>query len=165
MIYGSCHLEEVSRPSPGVPILFACTMGYGSAMKILGPDSESPQKTGLDTGRTTPFGRGHPTLISATINWSGHIGCYSENFMFLCSNMDSPQKTGLDTSQTIPFGGGHSILISATIIDLAILRAAVRISCFSIQIWILLEKLVQTQVKPYHSEEFTQPSFQPPSLI
>jgi len=36
-------------------------------MKISGPDSESPQKTGLDTGQTTPFGRGHPTLISATI--------------------------------------------------------------------------------------------------
>ena len=47
--------------------------------------------------------------------------------MFLCSNMDSPQKTGLDTSQTIPFGGCHPILISATIIDLAILKAAVRI--------------------------------------
>jgi len=68
--------------------------------------------------------------------------------MFLCSDMDSPQKTSLDTSQTIPFGGGHPILISATIIDLAILRAAVRILCFSIQIWILLEKWVQIQVEP-----------------
>src|SRR5258705_259513 len=72
--------------------------------------------------------------------------------MFLCSNMDSPQKTGLDTSQTIPFGEGHPILISATIIDLAILRAAVRISCFSIQIWILLEKWVQIQVEPSKTE-------------
>ena len=50
-------------------------MGYRSAMKISGPDSESPHKTGLDTGQTTPFGRGQtvpfgggdPTLISATI--------------------------------------------------------------------------------------------------
>ena len=66
--------------------------------------------------------------------------------------MDSPQKTGLDTSQTIPFGGGHPILISATIIDLAILRAAVRILCFSIQIWMLLEKWVQTQVEPSRME-------------
>ena len=55
-------------------------------------------------------------------------------------DFESPQKTGLDTSQTIPFGEGHPILISATIIDLAILRAAVRILCFSIQIWILLGK-------------------------
>jgi len=62
--------------------------------------------------------------------------------MFLCSNMDSPQKTGLDTSQTIPFGEGHPILISATITDLAILGVIVRISCFSVQIWILLKKLV-----------------------
>ena len=68
--------------------------------------------------------------------------------MFLCSDMGSHQKTSLDTSQTIPFGGGHPILISATIIDLAILRAAVRISCFSIQIWILLEKLVEIQFEP-----------------
>ena len=52
--------------------------------------------------------------------------------------MDSPQETGPDTSQTIPFGGGHPTLISATIIDLAILRATVRILCFSMQIWILL---------------------------
>ena len=66
--------------------------------------------------------------------------------------MDSPQKTGLDTSQTIPFGGGHPTLVSATIIDLAILRAAVRILCFSIQIWILLEKWVQIQVKPSKTE-------------
>ena len=72
--------------------------------------------------------------------------------MFLCSDMGSPQKTGQDTSQTIPFGGGHPILISATIIDLAILRAAVRISCFSIQIWILLEKWVQIQVEPSKTE-------------
>src|SRR5258705_12322479 len=67
--------------------------------------------------------------------------------MFLCSDIGFPQKTSLDKSQTIPFRGGHPILISATIIDLAILRAAVRISCFSIQIWILLEKWVQIQVK------------------
>ena len=66
--------------------------------------------------------------------------------------MDSPQKTGLDTSQTIPFRGGHPILISATTIDLAILRAAVRILCFSIQIWILLEKWVQIQVEPSTTE-------------
>ena len=164
MIYGSCHLEEVTWPPPGVPNWFAHSMGYRSAMKISGPDSESPQKTSLDTGQTTPFGGGHPTLISATINWSGHIGCYSENFMLLCSDMDSPQKTGPDTSQTIPFGG-HPTLISATITALAILGVIVRILCFFLQIWILLEKLVQTQVKPYHSEEVTQPSFQPPSLI
>jgi len=62
--------------------------------------------------------------------------------MFLCSDMDSPQKTGLDTSQNIPFGGGHPTLISATIIDLAILGVIVRISCFSVQIWILLKKPV-----------------------
>ena len=110
-------------------------------MKILGPDSESPQKTSLDTGQTTPFGGGHPILIPATINCSGHIRCYSENFMLLCSDMDSPQKTGPDTSQTIPFGGGHPTL-SATITDLAILGVILRISCFSVQIWILLEKLV-----------------------
>jgi hypothetical protein len=62
--------------------------------------------------------------------------------MLLCSDMDSPQKTGPDTSQTIPFGGGHPTLISATITDLAILGVILRISCFSVQIWILLEKLV-----------------------
>jgi hypothetical protein len=72
--------------------------------------------------------------------------------MFLYSDMDSLQKTSLDTSQTIPFRGGHSILISATIIDLAILRAAVRILCFSIQIQILLEKWVQIQVEPSETE-------------
>jgi len=36
-------------------------------MKILCPDSESPQKTSLDTSQTIPFRGGHPTLISATI--------------------------------------------------------------------------------------------------
>jgi hypothetical protein len=41
--------------------------------------------------------------------------------------MDSPQKTGPDTIQTIPFGKDHPTPISATIIDLAILRATVRI--------------------------------------
>jgi hypothetical protein len=66
--------------------------------------------------------------------------------------MDSPQKIGLDTSQTISFGGGHPTFISATIIDLAMLTAAVRISCFSIQIWNLLEKWVQIQVKPSKTE-------------
>ena len=71
--------------------------------------------------------------------------------MFLCSDMDSLQKTGLDKSQTIPFRG-HPTLISATIIDLAILRAVVRILCFSIQIWILLEKWVQIQVEPSTTE-------------
>jgi hypothetical protein len=79
--------------------------------------------------------------------------------------MDSPQETGPDTSQTIPFGGGHPTLILATITDLAILGVIVRILHFSVQIWILLQKPVQTQVKPFHSEEVTQPSFQPPSLI
>ena len=79
--------------------------------------------------------------------------------------MDSPQKTGLDTSQTILFGGGHPTLISATITDVAIWGLVVRISHFSVQIWILLKKPVQTQVKPFHLEEVTQPLFQPPSLI
>jgi hypothetical protein len=32
----------------------------------------------------------------------------------------------------------------------------VRILHFSVQIWILLKKLVQTQVKPFHSEEVTR---------
>jgi hypothetical protein len=66
--------------------------------------------------------------------------------------MDSPQKTGSDTSPTIPFGRGHSTLISAIIIDLAILRATVKVSYFSIQIWILLEKWVQIQVEPSKTE-------------
>jgi hypothetical protein len=79
--------------------------------------------------------------------------------------MDSPQETSPDTSQTIPFGAGHPTLISATITDLAILGVTVRILNFSVQIWILLKKPVQTQVKPFHSEQVTQPSFQPPSLI
>jgi hypothetical protein len=79
--------------------------------------------------------------------------------------MDSPQKTGLDTGQTISFRGGHPTLISATITDLAILGVIVRILHFSVQIWILLKKLVQTQVKPFCSEDVTQPLFQPPSLI
>jgi hypothetical protein len=65
--------------------------------------------------------------------------------------MDSPQETGPDTSQTIPFRG-HPTLISATIIDLAILRATVRILHFSVQIWILLEKSVQIQVEPSKTE-------------
>jgi hypothetical protein len=34
---------------------------------ILILDSESPQKTGLDTSQTIPFGGGDPTLFSATI--------------------------------------------------------------------------------------------------
>jgi hypothetical protein len=66
--------------------------------------------------------------------------------------MDFPQKTGPDTSQTISFGRGHPTLISATIIDLAILRATVRILCFSMKIWILLEKSVQIQVEPSKME-------------
>jgi hypothetical protein len=66
--------------------------------------------------------------------------------------MDSPQKTGPDTSQTIPFRRGHPTFISATIIDLAILRATVRILCFSMQIWILLEKSAQIQVEPFKTE-------------
>jgi hypothetical protein len=56
-----------------------------------------------------------------------------------CPDSESPYKTGPDTSQTIPFGG-YPTLTSATIIDLAILRAAARISCFPIQIQILLKK-------------------------
>ena len=36
-------------------------------MKISCPYFESTQKTSLDTGQTTPFRGGHPTLISATI--------------------------------------------------------------------------------------------------
>jgi hypothetical protein len=66
--------------------------------------------------------------------------------------MDSPQETSPDTSQTIPFGRGHPTFISATIIDLAILRATVRILHFSVQIWILLEKSVQIQVEPSKTE-------------
>jgi hypothetical protein len=66
--------------------------------------------------------------------------------------MDSPQKTSPDTNQTISFGRGHPTLISATIIDLAILRVTVRILCFSIQIWILLETLVKIQVEPSKTE-------------
>jgi hypothetical protein len=66
--------------------------------------------------------------------------------------MDSPQETGPDTSQTIPFRGGHPTFISATIIDLAILRATLRILNFSVQIWILLEKSVQIQVEPSKME-------------
>jgi hypothetical protein len=54
-----------------------------------------------------------------------------------------------------PFGGGHPTLISATITDLAILGVIVRILHFSVQIWILLKKSVQTQVKPFHLEEVT----------
>jgi hypothetical protein len=119
---------------------------------FLSSDLDSPWKTGPDTSQTIPFGGGHPNPHFSHHHWSSHIGSYIENFMFLCSDMDSPWKTGLDTSQTIPFGGGHPTLVSATIIDLAILRAAVRISCFSIQIWILLEKWVQIQVKPSKTE-------------
>jgi len=40
------------------------------------------------------------------------------------------------------FGEGYVILISATIVDLAISGAMVKISYFSIQIWILLEKQI-----------------------
>jgi hypothetical protein len=72
--------------------------------------------------------------------------------------MDSPHTTGPDTIQTIPFGRGHPTLISATIIDLAILRATVRILCFSMQIWILLEKSVQIQVEPSKMEVVKIPS-------
>jgi hypothetical protein len=50
---------------------------------------DSPQKTGPDTSQTIPFGRGHPTLISATII-DFHIGSNSENFMFLYADLDSP---------------------------------------------------------------------------
>src|SRR6202043_1871071 len=81
-----------------------------------------------------------------------YIGSYSENFAFLCSDMDSPQKTSPDTIQTIPFGRGHLTLISATITNLAILGVIVRILHSSVQIWILLKKPVQTQVKPFHLE-------------
>ena len=85
-------------------------------------------------------------------HWFGYIGSYSENFAFLCSDMDSPQDTSPDTSQTIPFWGGHPTLISATITDLVILGVIVRILHFSVQIWILLEKLVQIQVEPSKTE-------------
>ena len=54
---------------------------------------------------------------------------------------------------------------TATITDLAILGVTVRILRFFVQIWILLKKPVQTQFKPFHLEEITQPPFQPPSLI
>jgi hypothetical protein len=66
--------------------------------------------------------------------------------------MDSSQITSPDTSQTIPFGKVCTTLILATIIDLAILRAIVRILFFSIQIWVLLEKWVQIQVEPSKTE-------------
>ncbi len=88
--------------------------------------------------------------------------------------MDSPQKISPDTGQTISFGGGHLTLISATITDFAILGVIVRILHFSVQIWILLKKPAQTQVKPFHLEEVTQPILRkmgrryvvvPPSLI
>ena len=41
-------------------------------MRSIGPlpassDMDSPQETGPDTSQTILFGRGHPTLISATI--------------------------------------------------------------------------------------------------
>jgi hypothetical protein len=44
-------------------------------------------------------------------------------------------------------GEGRLILISATIIDMAISGATVRISNFSIQIWVLLKIQVQMQVE------------------
>ena len=44
MIYGSCHLEKVTWPLLGVPNWYSWSMGYRSAMNILCPDSESPQK-------------------------------------------------------------------------------------------------------------------------
>jgi hypothetical protein len=66
--------------------------------------------------------------------------------------MDSPQKISPDTGQTISFEGSHLTFISATIIDLAILRATVRILHFFVQIWILLEKSVKIQVEPSKTE-------------
>src|ERR1700727_2082205 len=68
------------------------------------------------------------------------------------SDPESAHQIGSDDIWFMSFRGGNSTLISATIIDLAILRLAVRISCFSIQIWILLEKWVQIQVKPSKTE-------------
>ena len=49
------------------------------------------------------------------------------------------------------------MVISATIIDLAILGATVRISNFPIQIWILLENPVQTQVGSSKPENISKP--------
>jgi hypothetical protein len=67
---------------------------------------------------------------------------YRSAMKISCPDYESPQKTGLDTSQTIPFRGGYLTLISATITDLAILGVILRISYFSVQIWILLKKPV-----------------------
>jgi len=60
----SCHLEKVTRPLLGVPNRFSWSMGYRSAMNILCPDSESPQKTSPDTSQTIPNGGGHISRFS-----------------------------------------------------------------------------------------------------
>jgi len=49
------------------------------------------------------------------------------------------------------------MVISATIVDLAISGATVRISNFLIQIWILLENPVQTQVRSSQLENISRP--------
>jgi hypothetical protein len=67
---------------------------------------------------------------------------YRSAMKISCPDSESPQKASLDTTQTNPFGGGYLTLISATITDLAILGVILRISCFSVQIWILLKKPV-----------------------
>jgi hypothetical protein len=121
-------------------------------MKISCPDSESTQKTSLDTGWTTPFGGGHPTLISATITDLAILGVIVRILHFSVQMWILLKKLVQTQVKTIPFRRGHPILISATIIDLAILRATGRILHFSVQIWILLEKLVQIQVEPSKTE-------------
>jgi len=91
-----------------------------------------------------------------TPSWCSKLIClwqgYRSAIKISGPDYESLQKTSLDTSQTIPFGGCHPTLISATITDLAILGVIMQISCFSVQIWILLEKWVQIQVKPSQTE-------------
>ena len=61
-------------------------------------DMDSPQKTGLDTSQTIPFGEDHPTLISATIIDLAILRACGENFMSLYTDLDSLGKMGPDTS-------------------------------------------------------------------
>src|SRR5258705_11361402 len=89
-------------------------MGYRSAMKISGPDSESPQKTSLDTGQTTPFGRGHPILISATITCLGIIGSYGKISFFFIQILILLQKRALEQVQPTKSEGKHPRLIQDT---------------------------------------------------
>ena len=146
------------NPPPSAPDWFACSMGYRPTMKISCPDSESPQKTSLDTSQTIPFRGGHPTLISATITDLAILGvilrisCFSVQIWIL---LNKPVKT-----QVKPFHSEEVTqpLISATIIDLAISWVMVRILNFPIWIWILLENWVQGQVEPSQSENFSWPA-------